>query len=52
VEHADAHGSAQRGSAGNSGPPGHPFAARRGWGRLTCGKVLHTLIYCPDGTLG
>ena len=28
VEHADAHGAAQRGSAGNSGPPGHPFARR------------------------
>jgi hypothetical protein len=52
MEHADARGSAQRGSADNSGPPGHPFAARRGWGWLTCGKILHTLIYCPDGTLG
>jgi hypothetical protein len=26
VEHSDTQGSAQRGSAGNSGPPGHPFA--------------------------
>jgi hypothetical protein len=29
VEHADAHRSAQRGSAGNSGPPGDPFARRQ-----------------------
>jgi hypothetical protein len=29
IEHADAHGSAQRGSAGNSRPPGRAFARRQ-----------------------
>lgn len=64
IKHADNHGSAQRGDAGNSWPPRHAFtrrrqagmltafvAARRERSWLTCGKVLHILIYCPGGTL-